>query len=626
LPPPRGYFERACGFDLNDDGRSGEPEDCRVCDGSTRDPDGDGVREDLLYVDCDAGVDSPSCGSPSAPCRTLEFALVERADGAADGAEDIVCFTGVCAPEALTPATGGVAGVRLAPRVGHQSRDFEMPRDPAMLVGWDRDADGVYPPADPDDLSVLDGSGSGAPGGGLSRPFVLTGANSRFEMAHFEARNYGRFSDVEESGFVRFAQRGGTRADHFYFHNLSLRGINRDQPAQSHRIVFNFFTGGTSFHHVAFVNLEVLEAGGFMVRGAGPYLPPPASLGGDDGPYRWQRLTVSAHGCDDSDESCRAGGGSAFIGWKLWGYLAGIEILDSVFDANLGAWDPKKGGNGGAVLVSATQCSRDWWVRNNAIYDFKVGFRARGGWTTYCGHDDRDPPRQIPRPTDFVRFDRNLFLNAYDGWHHGDWLVHLEGGEDAMRSLRDVSIRDNVLISSAGFDACFRLDAGHTGSEPGTGPGDRPGTLEIVGNLCRAIRDPGAAAPPAKTVGFEIGRRYNMAFPQQRIVLRDNVISGLAPGDLNIRLSYLPEELVLDNNVWSPGAGVRLERQALASVDALAERASPGDLERPAERVCQPLFDDPPVNAASLRPRLHPEDACLRAPAASPPASASDRP
>ncbi|MEO1366524.1 MAG: hypothetical protein AAFX50_05070, partial [Acidobacteriota bacterium] len=45
-----GYQPRACGFDLDDDGVIGEPEDCRVCDGATSDPDGDGVDEDLVYV------------------------------------------------------------------------------------------------------------------------------------------------------------------------------------------------------------------------------------------------------------------------------------------------------------------------------------------------------------------------------------------------------------------------------------------------------------------------------------------------------------------------------------------------------------------------------------------------
>ena len=59
----RGYQSRACGFDMNRNGvvgecanhASGRPSDCpdcHVCDGDTRDPDGDGVPN---------GVDN-SCG------------------------------------------------------------------------------------------------------------------------------------------------------------------------------------------------------------------------------------------------------------------------------------------------------------------------------------------------------------------------------------------------------------------------------------------------------------------------------------------------------------------------------------------------------------------------------------
>ncbi|MEO1369296.1 MAG: hypothetical protein AAFX50_19125, partial [Acidobacteriota bacterium] len=418
-------------------------------------------------------------------------------------------------------------------RTGRQVRDFELPADPSMLVGWDRDRDGIYPPKDPDDVAVLDGGGTREPGGGLTRPFVLTGASSRFEMAHFTARDYGRFSDIEESGFVRFAERGGVRADHFFIHDVTLEGINRDQPAQSHRIVFNFFTGGTSYHHVAFYNLRIDDVGGFMVRGSGPYLEMPPERGGDDGPYRFERLSVTAHGCDDDDEACRSGGGSAFIGWKLWGYMSGIEILDSTFDANVDAWRPKRGGNGGAVLVSATQCSRDWAVAGNAVYDFKVGFRARGGFTVYCGYDDREPPRQRPRTTDGVVFAENFFLNRFAGWHHGDWIVHLEGGQDAARALADVTVRDNLLVSTDGFDACFRLDVGHSGEpDPGAAPLHHPGRIVVSGNTCIA-----GERSDGRSVGFDIGRRYAPAHAQQRIAITGNRILGLGRSERREPLS-----------------------------------------------------------------------------------------
>src|SRR5262245_52206611 len=86
-----GYLSRPCGFDMNRNGIFGEAADCHVCDGKTTDPDGDGVAEDLSYVDCEAGVDSPDCGAPGKPCRTLAEAW-RKVDGPGDGAEDIVCF------------------------------------------------------------------------------------------------------------------------------------------------------------------------------------------------------------------------------------------------------------------------------------------------------------------------------------------------------------------------------------------------------------------------------------------------------------------------------------------------------------------------------------------------------
>ena len=51
IPPGKGYTSRACGFDMNRNGIIGEPADRLAGDGKTRDPDGDGVQEDILYVD-----------------------------------------------------------------------------------------------------------------------------------------------------------------------------------------------------------------------------------------------------------------------------------------------------------------------------------------------------------------------------------------------------------------------------------------------------------------------------------------------------------------------------------------------------------------------------------------------
>lgn len=606
-----GYVSRPCGFDLDRDGVFGEAEDCHVCDGRTSDPDGDGQAENLVYVDCGdvaapggartGGRDEATCGAPEKPCASLDYAFRERA-GAAGGPESIFCFRGVCRPSELEPRFGGQPGTYRLPAEGHQARDFEAPRDPAMLVGWDHDHDGDYPPHDPDDLAVLDGgppppetplpgtpppgtpsgaAGGGPPPAGLTFAFRLGARASYFEMAHFQARDYGRFSAVEQSGFLVFGSRekgeAAHRADAFFFHDLALDGINAGQPAQSHRIVFNYFTSSTRFHHLLFRNLEIRDAGGFLVRGSGPERPGGEAEGGNDGPLRWQNLGLTARGCNASDPACVAGGGSAFIGWKLWGYIDGIEVLDSVFDANVAAWEPKPDGNGGALFVNATQCSRGWTIRGNRLRDFKVALIAQGGNGAYCGYDPpgTEKPRKKPRPTGDVLFADNLFWNTYGPWRSGDMLVQLKGGDDPNRTLGEVTVRDNVLASSDGFDACIRIDVGNAGGPP-------PGRIAILGNTCWGSREKGRAT------GLWIGNAKAPEFVQEKIELRGNLFAGFGPEDENLRLDAVPRELTAGGNVFDPEAAFELGGRKLPNLEALAREGV--ELH---SRACEARLEDP---------------------------------
>ena len=610
----QGFVARPCGFDLNHNGIFGEADDCHVCDGRTRDPDHDGVAENLIYVDCGAGADGPACGTPAAPCRSLEFAFASRfaADGAAGGAENILCFRGVCRPQELEPPRGGLPETYPLPRRGSEAREFLLPRQPAMLVGWDHDADGDYPPHDPDDLAVFDGSaapasasppaaaatsaGQAPPPAGLTFAFRLGSRASYFEMAHFEAKNYGRDTTTEQSGFVVFGSKaraagpaGGHRADAFFFHDLRLSGINAGQPAQSHRIVFNYFTSATRFHHLYFYNLDLPEVGGFMVRGSGPDRPGSAEEGGNDGPFRWQNLSVTARGCNHSDPACVAGGGSAFIGWKMWGYIDGIEVLDSSFDANVKNWEPKPDGNGGALFVNATQCSRGWTIRNNAVRDFKVALIAQGGNGAYCGYDTQnDPPRRKPRPTGDIVFENNFFWNTYAPWRSGDMLVQLKGGEDQNRTLGEVTIKNNLLASTDGFDACIRIDVDNAGGPP-------PGQIAILGNTCWGSRAVG------RSTGLWIGSGQALPFVQEKIELRGNIFGGFGPEDENARFDSLPKELETSGNVFDPDAPFELGGRKLPGLEALQKElaASSSGL---SGRSCEPVFADPSRGLFTLEP------------------------
>ncbi|MGD8240299.1 MAG: hypothetical protein PVH68_17220, partial [Armatimonadota bacterium] len=174
----KGYHARPCGFDMDRNGVVGGEADGEVGNGRTADPDGDGVNEDLLYVDAVGGSDEAGNGTPKAPYRTIGRALAS-ADGPGDRAEDIVCISGVF-HETITIPHGGVPG--------HYERDgFQFPRDPFMIIGWDKDGDGQYPPFDTDDVAVLDGR--------TSLPVAIDTIpeqhNSYLEIAHLTIRDYG---------------------------------------------------------------------------------------------------------------------------------------------------------------------------------------------------------------------------------------------------------------------------------------------------------------------------------------------------------------------------------------------------------------------------------------------------
>ncbi len=124
----KGYHPRPCGFDMNRNGILGEQADQLLGDGKTADPDGDGVDEDLLYVDSEQGNDETGDGSSHKPFQTIQKAL-DTADGPEDGAEDIILISGTF-HETLIMRHGGVAG--------HYLRDgFQFPRNPTRASSPD---------------------------------------------------------------------------------------------------------------------------------------------------------------------------------------------------------------------------------------------------------------------------------------------------------------------------------------------------------------------------------------------------------------------------------------------------------------------------------------------------------
>ncbi|MCG8458123.1 MAG: hypothetical protein MI919_17740 [Holophagales bacterium] len=573
-----GYQPRACGFDLDDDGVWGEAEDdCRICDGTTADPDGDGVEEDLIYVDCGAGVDGPACGPPEAPCASLSYAWQHRTDGPSDGAEDILCFRGSCRePETLRPPHAGVEGTVVVAASGSQGRDFERPRDPAMLVGWDHDGDGEYPPMDPDDQAVLDGW-QAAPGEEppADRALALDARNDRLELAHFTVRGHGTFSSAKSSGFLAFGPSQG-ELEHVFLHDLHLVDINRRRETASEVSTLNLFAGKTRLRWLWLHNIWAPRQGGWLVRGSG------LDQGPDAGPFRFQGLSVTAEGCDFADCRERA----AFTAFHLWGYLSGVEILDSHFRAGVDTWQPKpKGGPTGARFALVAQCSRDWLIRGNRIVDFKNALRVQGWAERYC---DGSKARTV----DDVVFDRNEVRNSYAPWASGDMAVLVsEGGDDAAEAVEDLTLSNNLFYSPVGWEACVWIHGGNGEATP-------PGRIRIVNNTCVARVDYHGALVVGDTGG------QIEPFPHQRIEVHNNLISGLAPGDPVLRLSYAPTDWRADHNRYDPTGSYRWLGSELPDLQAWREASGRDG----ASEACTPVFADLENGDA----RLASDDTCAR--------------
>ncbi len=519
----RGYQPRACGLDMNRNGIFGEPADCHVCDGSTLDPDGDGVRENQIYVSCQTGSDSATCGSPGNPCRSIGFAWSHRTNPASSAAEDIVCFRGVCHEDSITPGASGKPGFYVEPRSGTEVRDWQLPKNPTMLVGWDYNHDGRYPPFDTADVAVLDGAG-------LAQAIALSAntPNSYLELAHFTVRDYGRGSTADNAGFISFGGAPGT-SSHIYIHDLSLQNVNLGRPLVSGSIVFNLFTRNTLLQYLAIENVEVRNSGGYLARGGGPL------SGTDAGPYRFRGITFTGQGCNDSGAgACGDPATEAHVvGWKLWGYVSGIEVLDSIVDLNAAAWRPHVSGFGSTAFLPA-QCSRDWTIRNDEIRDFKIGMTVQGYASGYCDGAGA-------RPVDGVVFDRNVFRNTFPAWIYGDNGVSiLGGGPNGRTSVGSVQVSNSFFSSTPGWQGMIYVDAGNAG-------GADPGNFRVVNNTTVAN---------LKRSGFgAVTVVRNNAHLPQAFTIENNIIGGLGAGQEAIHADYAPAGWNVNFNVYAPLSG-----------------------------------------------------------------------
>ncbi len=488
----KGYHLRPCGFDMDRNGVIGEQTDSKVGDGRTVDPDGDGIDEDLIYVDADTGSDETGSGTASAPYKSISKAMA-IVDGPGDGAEDIICISGVF-HETITLPFGGVPG--------HYKRDgFQFPKNPLMLVGWDKDGDGQYPPFDKDDVAVLDGQKT-LP---VAVDTIPRKHNRYIEIAHLTIRDYGYQEKVKSTAFNLFYF-GGLES-HVYIHDVELYNINRGHCAlrnHSQSIVLSFW--GQPFTDVAFINNKVQDFGAYFCRGA---------IHEEGGRYRFQNNSLRMDPGEETDARRSA------AGWKLWGRFSGCEIVDNVIDMNCRQWSS----HGFATGVKPCQGTRDWQIRGNVMIDLGVTLQsyAKG----YLMH----------RPIDNIVIDRNLFWMTDAERGKLPTAVHLAGyaGAPKDETIQNVTISNNLMLSVGGWQPGAILCTVGNKESP------QEGTIRIVGNTMHG-------APTEAMLVI----RPTAALKHNSFVIRNNVFHTTDGVRRQIDVGYRPTDFNCDENIYSP--------------------------------------------------------------------------
>ncbi len=548
---PRGYSSRPCGFDMDGDGVIGEAgDDCNVCDGSTSDPDGDGIAEDLIYVDCNAG--SNGNGSPGNPYNRLSSALAAL-DGPGDGAEDIVCFKGICKSEALTWPVHGVPGSYKSALTSTVDHDFTLPQHPTMLVGWDADNDGRYPPHDPDDTAIMDGNASG------NTSFAIDSAGrDYFELAHFTARDYNLAGAADGGFFDR-----GRDSNYVFLHDLSLENINKGHGDHYARAVF--MMNGGAVNYLTFYNLNIVDHGGYLARGSG--------CGSEC--FDWSFINLEAVGYGGPADEGRYDIG----GIKFWDKVTNLFLVDSIMDANPDAWD--SGGTPDVMnAVNVNFCTKNWTIKNNEIKDYE-SFVLITPWTntTDCGGTARNISN--------VLIDSNIFTNSYAPFSGGDQGIHADGGGTTTTTLNGLTITNNYLSSSTGWEACMWLEVGNN-------TGANPGSVTVINNTCYGdITTHSAIALPVAT-----------SYPEQDWIFKNNIVAGFGSSDIAITVDYAPSNWSADYNVYDNPGTNKFRWAGGSPIDfATWKSRSGGDIN---SRQCSPTF----INEGVFDIHLDSSDTC----------------
>ena len=529
-----GYAARACGFDMDRDGIIGEVgEDDQVGDGVTTDPDGDGVDEDIIYVDASSGNDTTGDGSAGNPYKTIQKAF-DVADGPGDGAEDIIAIAGVFQEE-LTLTQSGVAGYYI--------RDsFQFPDNPMMLIGWDKDGDGEYPPYDADDTAVLDGNVD--PNTFLGLAITNDPAEKSYvEIAHLSIRNYGydTLGDNTPRGAMKLAPQNVGTVSHLYFHDVEMKSINDGINTDGYTIIWSFWCGSTPMQHIALINNLIDGTSGYGSRG---------SPTNGSGYWRVQNNTYNFTLGWYKDE------GKPMLGtvWKVWGEHTDVEILYNLINGATSDSSTQIISGGG---INVRPCTRNYTIRGNESINCRTAISVDGLSDGGC-HD---------RSIDGIIIDQNIIRNTYTGWNYGplQGIILKEGGTTTAETIEDVTITNNFISILDTGQVVTGID-----SQVGNDGGPESGVITIAGNT---IYGPGGGND-YRGISVYSARAY----PQEDYVIKNNIFANTGPQNMNTRVSHAPTGWIANGNIYDDDGNFNWDSSPTALITfAEWQTASGGD-------------------------------------------------
>ncbi len=418
----RGYSERACGLDTDRDGVLGEPEDCQVCSGTS---DASASAATSVYVLSPGGSNSGTCGTPSSPCLTLQYAIDNRTSG-----KNTVCFSGTF-NESVVIKNSGTAAF-------YTRNAFRYPSAPFAFIGWDRDGDRKYPPTDLDDTAVIDGHET------LNYAFNNSSAShSYIELAHFTVKRF-RTTSVGVKGGLWKAD-GISVTPYLNFHDLLLDSNTEDEVGGDYGSIITQDNPGGGIQYLAFENNSLNREG--------------------------QILWIRDNSTNNNLLFKNITANLSLIGAQNIETFITHDASDITIEGNVLNVDRTQDISLRTYAMAFGDCTQNVFVRNNSFTNFSSGFAAGVFWNRPC-----DVTRRITN----LNFERNFVTVSFGasarGFHAFDTTDVTYG--TLAYAIQNVSVLNNIIVGvGSAMPSCIEFGVSNT-----TAP--HTGLATVVGNTC----------------------------------------------------------------------------------------------------------------------------------------------